>query len=234
MDQFTPVFVVPVTDAVNCWVEPTAVETDVGVKVIATEAGATPVPVRASDRFGAVVELLPICRLPVAVPAVEGAKRILSASVWPEFSVTGNVTGASEKPVPLTAAELIVTGLLPPGARVTVFVDVDPSVTLPNATLVGLTESVDEVTTTCNDVDLLDVPSDAVSVTLPAVAEDPMLTTKVALVAFAATFTEDGSVRAVLLLVSFITTPPAGAALVSPTAHESVLAGPTDDWVQDR
>lgn len=71
-------------------------------------------------------------------------------------------------------------------------------------------------------------------VIVPAVADEVALTMKVALVAPEAAFTEEGSVKDVLLLLSWMTRPPAGAAPVRPTSHVSVPEGLMEDWAQVR
>jgi hypothetical protein len=58
-------------------------------------------------------------------------------------SVAGNVDPDSEKPVPVTVAELIVTDPVPVLVKVTTCVETVFNVTLPNATLVALMLSVD-------------------------------------------------------------------------------------------
>jgi hypothetical protein len=205
------------------------VETVVGVKATTMGELATPVPKSATDRLGVTEELLLTCRVPVDAAAVEGLNVTVSVSVCPEFSVAGKDAGASENPLPVTLTELTTVAVLPDADRVTVLVDVVPSVTLPNTRLEGLADSVEVAATTCSDVDLLDPLSEAVSVTVPEVADGVALTMKVALVAFAATLTEDGSVKAALLLVSWMTSPPVGAAPLSPTLHVSVPEGLIED-----
>lgn len=75
---------------------------------------------------------------------------------------------------------------------------------------------------------MLTAPSEAVNVTVAAVADGAMVRLNVALVAPAATLTEDGSETAVLLALRETPSPPVGAALVRPTVHESVPAGSTE------
>ena len=119
-DQVTAVLVVPVTEAVNCCVEFTAVETLEGVSVTATDEGATPVPESATERLGVTEELLPICRLPLAAPAVAGLNCTVRMRLCPAFKVTGKDTAASVKPLPAALAEFTRTALLPEFETVTV------------------------------------------------------------------------------------------------------------------
>lgn len=146
-DQVTAVFVVPDTEAVNCCVEPTAVEVLAGVTATET-GGLAPVPDRATDRLGVTVELLLMARLPVAAVAVVGLKLTVNVRVWPEFKVAGKEAGARENPLPVMLAELTTTAVLPITDRVIVLVDVVPSVTVPNTRLEGFTESAEAGATT--------------------------------------------------------------------------------------
>lgn len=59
--------------------------------------------------------------------------------------MTGKAAPETEKPVPEIAAELTVTDPVPVDVSTTVFVDEDPTATLPKLRLVGLTVSVGEV-----------------------------------------------------------------------------------------
>jgi hypothetical protein len=61
--------------------------------------------------------------------------------------VTGNVAPEIVKPVPLNVAELMVTGAVPVEVNVTGSVEGVFKATLPNATLVGLIDNVEDVGT---------------------------------------------------------------------------------------
>jgi hypothetical protein len=100
--------------------------------------GACPVPLRL---IAAVAALLLIEIEPVNEPTVAGSKLMVSAAVWPGFSVSGNPTPESPNPVPATEAPLIVSAAVPEEVSVTVFVVAVFRATLPNATLVELTVS---------------------------------------------------------------------------------------------
>jgi len=102
-----------------------------------------PVPLRAIVAVLLVEELLVMVNLPVAEPAVAGSNCTSSVAVWPEVSVTGKVTPETVKPVPVNAAALIVTGAVPVEVKVTDWVDVVFTVTLPKTKLEALMLSVD-------------------------------------------------------------------------------------------
>ena len=98
-----------------------------------------PVPFRLTTAVLLVDELLWIVSWPEAAPVVAGSNCTFSVTDWLGFKVTGNVPPDSVKPVPLTAAELIVTGAVPVEVNVTGCVDAEPTVELPNAKLAALT-----------------------------------------------------------------------------------------------
>jgi len=98
--------------------------------------GACPVPLRL---MVAVEALLLIVTDPLNEPAVVGSKLSVSTADWPGFSVTGKPTPESPKEVPATDALLMVSAAVPEEVRVTVFVVVVFSVTVPKATLDALT-----------------------------------------------------------------------------------------------
>ena len=85
-----------------------------------------------------VVELLTTVSLPVRLPAVVGLKVTGIASVCPGASVLGKAVAAIEKPVPVTASELMETDEPPEEVSVKVSALEDPSVTLPKAREVAL------------------------------------------------------------------------------------------------
>ena len=99
---------------------------------------AVPVPLNATVAVEPVVEVLPMVKAPVTVPAVVGAKVTGTTRVWPTARVLGKVVAAIENPDPVTASDLIVTAAVPDEVRVTES-DLDvPSVMLPNGRLVAL------------------------------------------------------------------------------------------------
>lgn len=88
--------------------------------------------------FGEVVALLNSCTLPVTAPVAVGAKRALNVLLCPAVKVNGVVNPVVLNPAPLTVEEEIVTDELPVFVIVTVWVLVDPTVTSPKLTFVGL------------------------------------------------------------------------------------------------
>ena len=61
-----------------------------------------------------------------------GSNRKLSVTIWLGFNVIGNVAPDAVNPVPVNAAELMVTGAVPVEVKVTGCVDAVLTVTLPN------------------------------------------------------------------------------------------------------
>ena len=90
-------------------------------------------------------ELLWMVSSPVAAPAAVGSNCTSRVTAKLGFKVTGNVAPEIVKPVPLNVAELTVTGAVPVEVNVTGSVDAVFTVTLPNATLVGLIDNVGTV-----------------------------------------------------------------------------------------
>ena len=101
-----------------------------------------PVPFRLTTAVLLVDELLWIVSWPDAAPVVAGSNCTFSVTDWLGFKVTGNVPPDSLKPVPLTVAELIVTGAVPVELNVTGCVDAEPTAELPNAKLAALTVNI--------------------------------------------------------------------------------------------
>jgi hypothetical protein len=101
-----------------------------------------PVPFRLTTAVPLVEELLWIVSWPDAAPVVVGSNFTFSVTDWFGFKVTGNVPPESVKPVPLTVAELIVTGAVPVEVNVTGCVDAEPTAELPNAKLAVLTVNI--------------------------------------------------------------------------------------------
>lgn len=83
------------------------------------------------------------------VPAVVGSNSTLSIAVCFGFSVIGKVAPVYEKPVPVIAAELTVTGELPVEVKVNDCVDGVFKFTLPKVTLVALTLNIAAVGLSC-------------------------------------------------------------------------------------
>jgi hypothetical protein len=104
-------------------------------------AAAVPVPESVTVKVVPVEELLPIVNLPATAPAVLGANVTGIANVCPGLKVLGKVPAAMVNPVPLTAAELIVTAEVPDEVNVSDSALDDPSVTLPKASVLALSAS---------------------------------------------------------------------------------------------
>jgi len=75
---------------------------------------------------------------PVTNPAVAGSNFTFRVTDWARFKVTGKVAPDMVKPVPLNAAELMVTGTVPVEVSVSGCVDGVFRVTLPNVRLAAL------------------------------------------------------------------------------------------------
>jgi len=135
--------------------------------------------------------------------------------------------------VPVSAAELTVTGAVPVDVSVTGSVVAVFTVTFPNATLVGLIVNVGPVNVapgafSCRAKLLETVPVLAVSVTACADVTDDTLAVNPALVALAGTVNVAGTAAAALLLARLTLKPPLPAAAVSVTVQLS-LPGPVID-----
>jgi hypothetical protein len=100
--------------------------------------GAVPVPLRLTTAVLPVDELLWIVSCPSAAPVTVGSKCAFSVTDWLGFSATGKATPEIVKPVPVTAADLMVTGAVPVEVSVTGFVDAVFTVTLPKVRLAVL------------------------------------------------------------------------------------------------
>ena len=147
--------------------------------------------------------------------------------------MTGKVAPDTVKPVPLSVAELMVTGAVPVELNVTGSVEAVFTVTLPNVRLVGLTVNVGNAAFSCKAKLLETLPALAVRVTACAVVTDDTVATNPALVALAGTTTVVGTVTAALLLVKPTLKPPLPAAVVSVTVHASLPAPVIDALLHD-
>ena len=137
------------------------------------------------------------------------------------------------KPVPVNAAELMVTGAFPLEVSVTGKVVGVFNVTLPNARLAGLMVSVGTAAFNCNAKVFDTPPVLAVRVTDCAVVTEVTVAVNPALVALAGTTTVAGTVTAALLLLSPTLTPPLPAAELSVTVQLSLPAPVSDALLQD-
>lgn len=100
-----------------------------------------PVPLRLTAVEVCRAALLPIMSVPVAALAVVGANFTLKVTACAGFSVIGKVAPNTVNPVPLTAAELTVSGAVPVEVTVNGSVELDPIATLPKLRLVVLIPS---------------------------------------------------------------------------------------------
>ena len=110
----------------------------VGLIVSCGLATTVPVPLRLTTAVLLVDESLWIVSWPEAAPVTAGSNCTFSVTDWPGFKVTGNVAPDIVKPVPVSAAELMVTGAVPVEVNVTGCVEGVFSVTLPNIRLTAL------------------------------------------------------------------------------------------------
>ena len=137
------------------------------------------------------------------------------------------------KPVPLSTAELMVTGAVPMEVNVTGCVDAVFTVTLPNPKLVVLTVNVGAAAFSCRVKLLETLPALAVSVTACAVVTDDTVAVNPALVALAGTTTVAGTITAALLLARPTLKPPLPAAAVSVTVQVSLPDPVIDPLLQE-
>jgi len=185
-----------------------------------------PVPLNAITSVPFVLELLVIVSFPVLNPVPRGRKLMVSVAVWPGVNVKGNVAPVALK-FPEEVSALIVIGAVPEEVSVTVCVEVVFTMTVPNVRLAVLKVSVGVPVPNCNTVVPETLSAVAVSVTDWAAVTAATEAVNVAVVAPAATVTEEGTVTAVLLLDSPTHSPPVGAAGVTVTVHvsESAVVG---------
>jgi hypothetical protein len=150
-------------------------------------------------------ELLWMVSWPVAAAAAVGSNCTSSVTARLGFKVTGNVAPESLKPLPVSVAELMVTGAVPVELNVTGSSAAVFTVTFPNATLVGLTDNVGTVAAaafSCR-AKLLETPfALAVSVTVCADVTDATLAVNPAFVAPAGTTSVAGTATIALLLAN--------------------------------
>jgi hypothetical protein len=136
--------------------------------------------------------------------------------------VAGKLAPDSEKPVPVSVAELMVTGAVPVELRETDCVAAVFTCTFPKAMLVGFIFSVGTAAFNCRANVLETLPELAVRVTDCALVTGETVAVNPALVAFAGMVTVAGTVTAALLLDRLTLSPPLAAAEVSVTVQVSV------------
>src|SRR5580692_10201295 len=170
---------------------------------------------------------------PVTAPAAVGSNFTLTVADWVGFRVTGNVAPDIVTPVPLSDAELMVTGAVPVEVNVTGSVEAVFTVTFPKARLAELMVNVGTAAFNCRPKVRETPPALAVRVTACAVVTDDTVAVNPALVAMAGTTTVAGTVTAALLLVTATLTPPLPAGPLSVTVQASVPAPVSDALLQD-
>ncbi len=126
------------------------------------------------------------------------------------------------KPVPVTAAALMVTGAPPVELRVTDCVAGVFTATLPKPMLVALMLSFGIAALNCSANLCEALPFVAVSTTDCAELTDETFAEKLALVELEGTVTDAGTDTAPLLLERLTLSPPLGAELLNVTVHASV------------
>jgi hypothetical protein len=191
------------------------------------------VPLRLIATELLVEELLRMVSCPVAAPVAVGSNCMTNVIAKPGFNVTGNVAPDIVNPVPVSVPELMVTGAVPVELNVTDCVEAVFTVTLPNATLVGLIVNVGVAAFNCRAKLLETLPAVAVSVTSCADVTADTVATNPALVAFAGTITVAGKATAALLLARFTLRPPLAAAPVSVTVQLSLPDPVMDPLLQE-
>ena len=194
---------------------------------LSAAAVAVPVPLRLTTAEGLVEELLVMVNCPVAAPAVEGSNCKVSVAAWLGFNVTGNEAPDIVKPVPDSAAALMVTGAVPVDVNVSNFVEAMLTATLPKLMLVELALSagtVAAVAFNCSEKLLELLFADAVKFTVCVEVTADTVALKLAVVALAATVTVTGTVTAPLSLLRLTLCPPLPAAPLKVTVQGTVPA----------
>jgi hypothetical protein len=99
---------------------------------------AVPLPLKATTAVLPVDELLVIVSCPLALPVAVGANCTCNVTDWVGFSVAGKLLPTIVKPVPVSAAELTVTGEVPVDVSVNDCIVDEFTVTLPKLRLAAL------------------------------------------------------------------------------------------------
>jgi hypothetical protein len=172
-------------------------------------------------------ELLMMVKTPVKVLTLGELNCNVNVAVCPGLRVAGTVPPETLKDDPVTGTLVIITGAVPVELRVRVWFALCPVWTSPKFTLLELTLNVGvaSVGETAGDIckaKVLDaLPALALSVAVCVVETEATEAMKPALVAFAATITDVGTVTDAILLDRCTANPPAGAAAVRPTVQAS-------------
>ncbi|MFZ0745074.1 MAG: hypothetical protein WAM85_11750 [Terracidiphilus sp.] len=126
LDKLTvtpPAGAAPFSDTAQASVPDPVMDSALQASAINTGVLEAPVPLKLITADGLVEELLVMVSCPVAAPAVVGSNCTFRVAAWLAVKVTGKVDPDIVKPVPVSAAALIVTGALPVEVKVTDFVD---------------------------------------------------------------------------------------------------------------
>jgi hypothetical protein len=100
---------------------------------------AVPVAIKATTAGVPVDELLLTVSCPLTLPIAVGANWTCNVIDWAGLNVAGKLPPISVKPVPVSVAELTVTGEVPVDVNVTDCVDAEFTVTLPKLRVATLT-----------------------------------------------------------------------------------------------
>lgn len=182
----------------------------------------TPVPLTSITAEAPLEPSLAIVNCPVVTPAAVGVNCTFSVADWPGLRETGRAAPETVKPAPVTVAESMVTAAAPVEVKVTDCAACAPTEILPKLTLAALMVSPGLATLTSRAKFAEMPPAVAVSVTACGPLTADTVAEKLALVAPAATVTDDGTLTSELLLARFTRKPPLGAAVFNVTVHVSV------------
>jgi len=183
----------------------------------------TPIPVKLTLRAWLSDELLLSDNCPVVVPEAVGSNSTLTLAVWPGLSVNGKLAPEATYPVPETVAPLTVTAAVPVDERVNDCVAAELTSTLPKSRVPVLMVNAAVTGFNCTEKSSVIFPASAVKVTVAGVVTALAVAVKFALVAPAATVTEDGTLTALLLLARFTTCPLSPAGALSITVQSSAV-----------
>ena len=147
--------------------------------------------------------------------------------------MAGKVIPHTRKAVPVSVAALTVTGAVPVEVKVTERVADVFTVILPNAKLAALMFSVGTAAFNCKAKLLVTPPALAPSVAVCEEETHDTVAAKLALVAFAGTVTDTGTVTAESLLDNLTLSPPLGAAALNVTVQASVPDPVIDPFLQE-
>jgi hypothetical protein len=173
---------------------------------------------------------------PETAPAVFGSNSTSRVAVFPACRVRGKETPETEKPVPDTAAELIVTASVPLEVSTTDCVAGELRSTFPKATLEVLTESLvvpAAAGSNTTDAVLLTPEAEAVIVAVCAVDTAVEVAVKAAELEPLGTVTDAGTFSELLLLARLTAKPLVPAAAVRDTVQASVAAPVSEPALQE-